>query len=32
MPVAWMDLHLPHWQHVRKRFNSLPLRHEDWGY
>lgn len=30
--VALMDLYLPHWQHLRKRLNSLPVRHEDWGY
>lgn len=30
--VALLDLHLPHWQHLRKRLNSLPVRHEDWDY
>lgn len=30
--VALMDLYLPHWQQLRKRLNSLPVRHEDWGY
>ena len=30
--VALMDLYLPNWQHLRKRLNSLPVRHEDWGY
>jgi predicted metal-dependent hydrolase len=30
--VALLDLHLPHWQHWRKRLNSLPVRHEDWDY
>ena len=29
---ALMDLYLPHWQHLRKQLNSLPVRHEDWGY
>ncbi|WP_079417503.1 M48 family metallopeptidase [Thiomonas intermedia] len=27
-----MDQHLPHWQHLRKQLNRLPVRHEDWGY
>lgn len=30
--VALMDLHLPHWQQLRKRLNRLPVRHEDWIY
>lgn len=30
--VALMDLYLPHWQHLRKQLNRLPLRHEDWTY
>lgn len=30
--VALMDLYLPHWQHLRKQLNRLPLRHEDWIY
>ncbi|MDF3822440.1 SprT family zinc-dependent metalloprotease [Leptospira sp. 96542] len=30
--VALLDLHLPNWQHWRKRLNSLPVRHEDWDY
>jgi predicted metal-dependent hydrolase len=29
---ALMDLYLPQWQHLRKRLNNLPVRHEDWGY
>lgn len=29
---ALMDLHLPQWRHLRKRLNSLPVRHEAWGY
>lgn len=27
---ALMDLYLPHWHHLRKQLNSLPVRHEDW--
>jgi predicted metal-dependent hydrolase len=27
-----MDQHLPHWQHLLKQLNRLPVRHEDWGY
>ena len=30
--VALMDMHLPHWQHLRRQLNSLPVRHEDWAY
>lgn len=30
--VALMDMHLPHWQQLRKQLNRLPVRHEDWGY
>lgn len=30
--VALMDSHLPQWQQLRRRLNSLPVRHEDWGY
>ncbi|KIF83285.1 M48 family metallopeptidase [Noviherbaspirillum autotrophicum] len=29
---ALMDLYLPHWQHLRKQLNKLPIRHEDWHY
>jgi predicted metal-dependent hydrolase len=29
---ALMDLYLPHWQHLRKQLNRLPVRHEAWGY
>jgi len=29
---ALMDLYLPHWQHLRKQLNRLPVRHEEWGY
>lgn len=29
---ALMDLHLPHWRHLRKQLNSLPLRRETWEY
>mgnify|MGYP003583195868 FL=1 len=27
-----MDLYLPHWQHLRKQLNRLPVRHEEWDY
>ncbi len=27
-----MDLHLPNWEHLRQRLNSLPVRHERWEY
>lgn len=30
--VALMDRFLPHWRHVRKELNSLPVRHEEWTY
>lgn len=30
--VALMDLYLPHWQHLRRQLNRLPVRHEDWEY
>jgi predicted metal-dependent hydrolase len=30
--VALMDLHLPHWQQLRRQLNKLPVRHEDWHY
>jgi predicted metal-dependent hydrolase len=30
--VALMDLYLPHWQHLRRQLNQLPLRHEHWTY
>jgi predicted metal-dependent hydrolase len=30
--VALMDLYLPHWRHLRKQLNSLPVRHEEWSY
>ncbi len=30
--VALMDMYLPHWQHLRKRLNELPVRHENWDY
>jgi hypothetical protein len=29
---ALMDLYLPHWHHLRKQLNSLPVRHEEWQY
>ncbi len=30
--LALMDHHLPHWRHLRKALNSLPVRHEEWDY
>lgn len=27
-----MDQYMPKWRHHRKELNSLPVRHEDWGY
>ena len=30
--TSLMDLFLPAWQHLRKRLNGLPVRHEEWGY
>ena len=30
--VALMDRHMPGWAHRRQLLNSLPVRHEDWGY
>lgn len=27
-----MDLFMPHWRQVKNELNSLPVRHEDWGY
>lgn len=27
-----MDLFMPQWQHIRDTLNSLPVRHENWGY
>lgn len=30
--LALMDLYLPHWQHLKKELNKLPVRHEDWHY
>jgi predicted metal-dependent hydrolase len=30
--AALMDLYLPHWHHLRKQLNSLPVRHEEWQY
>lgn len=30
--VALMDVYLPHWQHLRKQLNRLPVRHETWTY
>jgi predicted metal-dependent hydrolase len=30
--VALMDLYVPHWQHLRRQLNRLPVRHENWDY
>jgi predicted metal-dependent hydrolase len=30
--VALMDMYLPHWPQLRRRLNSLPVRHAEWGY
>jgi predicted metal-dependent hydrolase len=30
--VALINLYLPHWRHLKKRLNSLPVRHEHWDY
>lgn len=30
--VALMDRHMPDWRHRRQVLNSLPVRHEEWGY
>lgn len=30
--MALMELFLPHWQHLRKQLNQLPVRHEEWDY
>lgn len=30
--VGLMDLHLPHWQQLRRQLNKLPVRHEEWAY
>lgn len=30
--AALMDLYLPHWQHLRRQLNRLPLKHERWEY
>lgn len=27
-----MDVYLPHWRQMKSELNSLPVRHEDWGY
>jgi predicted metal-dependent hydrolase len=29
---ALMDVYLPHWHHLRKQLNCLPVRHEEWQY
>jgi predicted metal-dependent hydrolase len=30
--VALMDQFMPKWQFFRELLNSLPVRHERWGY
>jgi len=30
--IDLMDLHMPKWQSNRQLLNSLPVRHENWGY
>lgn len=30
--VALMDRYVPHWQHLRRQLNRLPVRHENWDY
>lgn len=30
--VALMDRFMPRWQFVRRKLNSLPIRHADWEY
>lgn len=30
--VAYMDQYMPNWRLVREQLNSLPVRHEGWGY
>lgn len=30
--VALMNRHMPDWRHRRQVLNSLPVRHEEWGY
>ena len=30
--VAFMDQNMPSWRLVREQLNSLPVRHEGWGY
>jgi predicted metal-dependent hydrolase len=30
--IRLMESFLPHWQHVRRELNRLPVRHEDWDY
>jgi predicted metal-dependent hydrolase len=30
--VGLMDLYLPHWKHLRRKLNHLPVRHEEWDY
>lgn len=30
--IRLMDRYMPKWQFRREALNSLPLRHEHWGY
>jgi predicted metal-dependent hydrolase len=30
--IRLMASFLPHWQHIRRELNRLPVRHEDWDY
>jgi predicted metal-dependent hydrolase len=30
--VGLMGLYLPQWQHLRRKLNQLPVRHEEWDY
>lgn len=30
--IKLMDQHMPKWQSHRQLLNSLPVRHENWGY
>ncbi|MBL8490334.1 MAG: M48 family metallopeptidase [Rhodocyclaceae bacterium] len=30
--VALMDILLPTWEHLRKKLNDLPVRHQEWDY
>ena len=30
--IAYMDLHLPNWRHIKSELNKLPVSHVDWEY